>query len=180
MTQNVMQKRPKASDPIRNVSRLQEIFDLDLVSARHDEALQEFLTEATESLDLPTALVSIVLDEAQYFAAHVGLDGWVAESRGTPVEWSFCTNVVIERRPFVVEDATQHPKTRDNPMVEHEDVRSYAGVPLETSKGEIVGSFCVIGTEPRKFDDNELAYLHALAAKAMHRIESRRRVAPDA
>jgi GAF domain-containing protein len=97
------------------------------------------------------------------------------ETRGTPLEWSFCTNVVVTGDEFVVQDATRHPSVRHIPLVEEEDVRSYAGIPLRTTKGQVVGSFCVIGDRPHDFTDDDLAALRTLAARAMERIEQRRR-----
>ena len=162
------------SDPVRSLERLQEILDLNLLTGEEDEILQEALAEATDALNLPIGLVSLVLNDAQYFAAMHGVDGWLEESRGTPLEWSFCVNVVRSGDPFIVEDAMLHPKTRDNPMVPQEGVRSYVGVPLRTSKGQILGTFCVIGKEARKFEVEEVKTLEAWAERVMERIEERR------
>lgn len=162
-------------DPVRDPERLAEIARLGLTSAEVDGVLQEAVDEAAEALDLPTALVTIVLDEAQFFAAHHGLDGWMAETRGTPVEWSFCANAVRSGEPFVVEDAEAHPLVKDLPVVEIDNVRCYAGIPLVTSTGHRLGTLCVIGHEPRTFSEAEMDLLRGLAKKAMDRIEARRR-----
>lgn len=162
-------------DPARDdEDRLAEIVELGLLSPETDPILLETAEEAAERLDLPKALVTVVLDQAQFFAAHVGMDGWLAESNGTPVEWSFCAHAVASREPFVVEDATTHPVVRDNPLVEHEGIRCYAGIPLISSRGHALGTLCVIGTEPRAFRDDEMDVLRELAQKAVARIEARR------
>jgi GAF domain-containing protein len=119
-------------------------------------------------------MVTVVLDQAQFFAAHHGLDGWMAEARGTPVEWSFCALAVASGEPFVVEDATTHPLTRDNPLVANEGIRCYAGIPLVSSRGYALGTLCVIGKESRSFSDADLDVLRELAEKAVWRIEERR------
>ncbi|HEU0015404.1 MAG TPA: GAF domain-containing protein [Longimicrobium sp.] len=164
-------------DVLRSTERLAEIAALDLLSPEVDAILQELVARASERLGLPTALVSIVLDEAQYFLAHHGLGGWQAEARGTPVEWSFCAHAVRSGRPFVVEDATTHPLTRDNPQVTLEDLRCYAGVPLVSARGQVLGTLCVAGTEAHTFSDDDLAALRALAAEAVSRLEARRKPA---
>lgn len=161
-------------EAITNAARLQEIFDLDLASAKPDPVLESMLEDAATRLDLPIALVSIVLDGIQYFAAMRGVEGWMAETRGTPIEWSFCTNVVVDQKPFLVRDAQQDPRVSENPLVWQENIRSYAGVPLRTSKGEVVGSFCVIGSETREFTQDDVSTLEVLAAQAMVAIEQRR------
>jgi GAF domain-containing protein len=154
--------------------RLREIAELRLLSPDVDAVLQDAARAAAERLGLPKALVSIVLDEAQYFAAHHGMDGWIAATRGTPIEWSFCVNAVRSGQPFVVEDATTHPAVRDNPLVEHDGVRCYAGIPLVSSRGFALGTLCVLGVESREFTETDLAVLRGLAADAVRRIEARR------
>jgi GAF domain-containing protein len=159
---------------LADAGRLQEIVDLDLLSPDVDEILRQTAETAAARLRLPMSMVTVVLDEAQFFAAHHGLTGWMAETRGTPVEWSFCANAVISREPFVVEDATTHPAVKDNPLVANDGIRCYAGIPLVSSRGHALGTLCVIGTEARTFSDDDLDALRGLAKKAVERIESRR------
>ncbi|HLM69099.1 MAG TPA: GAF domain-containing protein [Longimicrobium sp.] len=163
------------SDPVRDPARLAEIAALGLTAEEVDEVLQAAVDEASARLGLPTALVSIVMDEAQWFAAHTGLSGWLAEARGTPVEWSFCAHAVRSGEPFVVEDAATHPLVKDNPLVSLDNVRCYAGIPLVTSTGQTLGTLCVVGTEPRSFSEADLDALRELAKRAVERIEARRR-----
>lgn len=171
-----MTKQP-SYDPniIGSRERLDEIAALDLTSPEVDAILQNVAAEAAAELELPISLVSIVLDEAQYFAAAHGLSGWLAQTRGTPVEWAFCANAVSNREPFVVEDATTHPLVESNPLVLHEGIRCYAGIPLISTRGHALGTLCVIGTEPRAFREQQIEKLRELAARAVQRIEERRK-----
>lgn len=164
-----------SGDVLRDPARLAEIAALGLTAPEVDAVLQQTVDEAAAALNLPTALVSIVMGEAQYFAAHHGLTGWMKEARGTPVEWSFCANAVRSGEPFVVEDATAHPLVKDIPLVHLDDVRCYAGIPLVTPTGHALGTLCVIGHKPRSFTEQDLSVLRTLAKKAIDRIETRRR-----
>lgn len=166
---------PGGADPVKDPARLEEIAALGLTAAEVDDVLQQTVEEAAARLNLPTALVSIVMDEAQWFAAHTGLSPWMAEARGTPLEWSFCANAVRSGEPFVVEDAATHPLVKDIPLVHLDNVRCYAGIPLVTATGTTLGTLCVIGTEPRTFSEGELDTLRGLAKRAIDRIEARRR-----
>jgi GAF domain-containing protein len=165
------------AETLRDRARLQEITDLALTSPGVDAILRATAQEAAERLGMPIALVTVVLDEAQHFAAMHGVEGWMARTRGTPVEWSFCRYAVAWREAFVVEDAAQHPLVHDNPLVEHDGVRAYAGHPLVTSAGHAVGALCVLGTAPRTFSAEDLDALRAFAAQAVARIEGRRAAA---
>lgn len=155
-------------------ARLKEIIALGLTTSEVDEVLEQITEEAATALGLPIALVTVLFDEAQHFAASHGLEGWKRETGGTPVEWSFCAKAVEGSEPYVVEDATRHSLFRDNPLVTQDGLRCYAGIPLITSTGHTLGTLCVLGTEERSFSREELDTLRRLADKAIARIEARR------
>lgn len=164
-----------ASDPIHDAARLQEIADLGLLSPDVDPILADVAARAASTLALPVSLVSVVLDEALHVAASHGLDGlWLGETRGHPVEWSFCATSVRTRDAFVVESASTHPEHRTNPLVTQDGVRCYAGVPLISSRGFVLGNLCVVGLEERTFSAEEMDTLRGLAVEAVRRIEDRR------
>lgn len=164
-----------APDPIHDAARLQEIADLGLLSPDVDPILADVAARAASQLALPVSLVSVVLDEALHVAASHGLDGlWLGETRGHPVEWSFCAMSVRTRDAFVVESATTHAEHRTNPLVTQDGVRCYAGVPLISSRGFVLGNLCVVGLEERTFSAEEMATLRGLAVEAVRRIEERR------
>ncbi len=162
------------ADVQRERERLEEIASLDLFSDGVAQLLEDLTATAARELGMPISLISVVLDEAQQFAASHGLEGWLAEAGGTPVEWAFCRFAVRSEETFVVEDATQHPLVVDNPLVRQDGIRCYAGIPLMTSKGYALGTLCVVGTEPRTFSEQDIARLEHLAAEAVERIEQRR------
>jgi GAF domain-containing protein len=163
----------EAPDPVHDPRRLSAIAERGLKAPGVDEILQQTVDEAAERLDLPIGLVSIVMDSAQVFAAQRGLEGWIKEANGTPVEWSFCANSVRSGEPFVVEDAETHPLVRENPLVTLDGIRCYAGIPLVTHDGHVLGNLCVLGSEARSFSEDDLQLLRGLARRAMERIESR-------
>jgi GAF domain-containing protein len=163
------------NDPIYDADRLAEIVELELLDTDVDPILQDVAARAAEGLGMPVSLVSVVLDEALHVAASHGIDGlWLGDTRGHPVEWSFCATSVRTREPFLVENAETHPYHRTNPLVVQDGVRCYAGVPLISSRGFVLGNLCVVGLEQRTFSEDELVFLRTLAAEAVQRIEERR------
>jgi GAF domain-containing protein len=162
------------TDHIHDTDRIQEIADLDLFSENLKLLVEDLATMASEQLDLPNCAVSIVLDEAQFFLSfHGPQTDMVLASGGTPLEWSFCQHVVQNQAPFIVPDASKDEKMKDSPLVTNDGTLCYAGVPLITSKGFVIGSFCVSGTHGRQFSNEDIEYLRKMAAKAMRRIEAR-------
>ena len=159
-------------DPFVEVGRLQEVARLRLQDWAGDNVLDALVKEAAREFDLPIGLVSIVLDDAQYFAAAHGLAGWLADTMGTPIEWSFCANSVATGAPFIVEDALSHAVVSDNPLVTQDGITCYAGAPLITQNGYVLGNFCVLGSQVRTFTEREVARLEAYAARAIAHVEA--------
>ena len=163
-----------ADDPVTSMDRLSEIADLDLFSDSSKVTLDAFARRAAERFDLPMGLVTVVLHDAQYLAGAHGVGGWIEEAEGTPVEWSFCATTVRTREQYVVTDAATDEVQKDNPLVTQDGIGSYAGTPLITSRGHVLGSYCVIGTGAREFTAEEMAELRLMADEVVAEIESTR------
>ncbi len=152
-------------------ARLAEIARLGLTRAAEDPVFKAFVEQAARELGLPIGLISVVLDDTQFFFAQVGLSGWLDHSRGTPREWAFCEHAVRSRQPFVVYDAPNDARVRNNPLVREDGIVAYAGAPLITERGQAVGTLCVIGTEPRTFEAHELERLQELGRHVVAHLE---------
>ena len=155
--------------------RLAALAALDLGDDLDDPRLTAAVARAADSLGLPIAAVSLVLDRAQYFAASQGLPPWIASARGTPDEWALCRQVVRSGQPFVVDDAAHDPRLPDNPLVELDHVRCYLGVPLTARDGQVLGTLCAIGTAPHRFGEADVARMRELADEVVAALEARRR-----
>jgi GAF domain-containing protein len=118
----------------------------------------------------PIALISLLTSTRQWFKARVGI-----EPRETPRDWAFCSHAVLQNDMFVVEDALEDDRFRDNPLVlQDPNIRFYAGVPLRDRSGQPLGTLCVIDREPRRLRSTEVQGLIDLAAIASAEIQSSR------
>ncbi len=161
-------------DSIHDPARLQEIADLDLFSADLSDLVDDLVEKGAKRLNLPYCSISIVLDEAQFFLSLYGTPNeMIAASGGTPLEWSFCRMVVQDAKEFVVCDALAHPAVKDNPLVQVDGLQCYLGVPMTTSRGHMIGSFCAFGLEKRSFSSDDINDLRRMAAEAVKRLEAR-------
>ncbi|MDF1502742.1 GAF domain-containing protein [Roseisolibacter sp. H3M3-2] len=132
---------------------------------------------ATRLLGVPTALVSLVAHDRQVFVGCVGLPGPAGEARETPLSQSFCQHVVADRRAFVVADARTDPRVAPgapgHAALPDLGVVAYAGVPLITEGGQVLGALCAIDGSPRVWSDDDLAVLGDLAGATMAEVELR-------
>jgi len=163
----------QVTDPVTDPERIEEIARLRLHEDQVDEILNQYVKQAANEFNLPIGLVSVVLDDVQKFAAAHGLGGWLQETQSTPVEWAFCAISVRTEQPFVVEDAGQHALTYTNPLVTIDNVKCYAGVPMVSKNGFVLGNFCVIGDKSRSFTQAEIDRLKEYAALTVQRLEAR-------
>lgn len=138
-----------------------------------EESFDRLTRLASDFLNVPVALISLVDERRQFFKSCVGLSEPLATIRETPLTHSFCKHVVTSHRPLIIEDAKLHTLVCDNPAVSEFGVRAYAGMPLVTDEGRVLGSFCVLDTKPRKWTKNELDTLKDLAGAVTSEINLR-------
>jgi GAF domain-containing protein len=144
------------TDTINDPRRLLALGRIDFDNPGLGAELDRIVARTAERTGMPISAATLVLNSAQVFAGSSGLAGWLAESRGTPVEWSFCADAVRSGRPYVVEDARTDPRQSGNPLVSNDIVGSYAGVPIVVD-GQVLGAHCVIGDTAHIFSDDDLA-----------------------
>jgi hypothetical protein len=136
-------------------------FTGELLAEAEDEVLQSIVEQAARDLSTPIALVSLVLDEIQFFKAHYGPPSDLTAAQGTERDVSFCQFVVRDGQPFEVTNAEQDARVPQH-LVKRYGIRSYLGIPV-VANNVIVGSFCVIDTQPREFSKEQRQILQKLA-----------------
>jgi len=72
---------------------------------------------------------------------------------------------------LVSEDVTEDPRFADDPLVLEKGIRFYAGAPLRTRSGLVVGSLSVIDTQPRQFSETDRQRLQTMADELMVDLE---------
>lgn len=160
--------------------RLRAVFELELDRPAPEEGLHRFVKRVAAYFEVPTALISVVTEERQYWTAGCGIPDDLRDARGTPRIDSFCTHAVAARSALVVQDAAEHPFFHDNRFVRERGLRFYAGVPLVTRRGAVVGTLCVLDQAPRTFTHADLELLGVFASCVVSALEWRERDrAPD-
>ena len=154
---------PKLS-PISDPQRLRALHQTGLMDAPAEEAFDRATRLATRIVGTPVALVSLVDETRQFLLSQTGVDPAHLAGRETPLSHSFCRHVVERDAALIVSDARRDPQVADNGAVEDMDVIAYLGVPLRSVEGDVLGSFCVIGHEPRVWSDEDHETLLDLAA----------------
>jgi len=162
------------SKPLHDPSRLDALRRTALLDSPPEASFDRLTRLAARLLHVPVALISLVDDRRQFFKSQSGLSEPWATGRQTPLSHSFCQHVVSSGEPLIVDDANLHPLVRDNLAVADLGVVAYAGVPLFSPEGHVLGSFCAIDTQPRNWTPEEIDGLKDLAASVMSEIGLKR------
>jgi GAF domain-containing protein len=161
---------------ILNSDRLRALDQRVLLDTPAEESFDRMTRLASDILNVPVSLVSLVDADRQFFKSAVGLPEPWASERQTPLSHSFCQHVVVSNSPLVIEDAREHPLVYDNLAIPDLNVIGYLGIPLTTAQGEGLGSFCAIDSAPRQWTEREIYIMQELAKSVMTEIELRSQI----
>ena len=163
----------KDDEKIHDAERLAALKQTSLLDTPPEEAFDRLTCLATTLLRVPIALVSLVDGDRQFFKSSAGLPEPLASLRQTPLTHSFCKHVVASGEPLIVSDIRESSFS-DNPSVFGIAEMAYTGIPLTTSEGHALGSFCVADARPRNWTEEEIGVLRTLASSVMAEIATRR------
>lgn len=158
--------------PDTEQAQIAALHDLGLVSAKSRQ-FDEVARKVAQTFDVPIALVSFV-DEVQHPQHDTA-----SPSQETPVtqqtshEESLDARVITANEVLVSADVTEDPRFADDPRVLEKGIRFYAGAPLRTSAGLVIGTLSLIDTRPREFSEEDCRRLQDMADEVMEQVERR-------
>ncbi len=159
-----------AALPPNESERLRALRDYDILDTLPEQEYQDIVQMAALICGTPIALVSLVDVDRQWFKAKVGL-----EAAETSRESAFCAHALLQPdQLFIVPDATVDPRFFDNPLVtDGPGINFYAGAPLKTGDGHVLGTLCVVDRRPRELNADQQEALYALSRQVMTQLQMR-------
>jgi two-component sensor histidine kinase len=155
--------------------RLSALRGYGILDSSTETVFADFVQIAAEVCKTPIAVVNLIDETRQWFAAEIGLG-----VRETPLDISICAHAILQPGLFVVPDLTQDPRFHHNPLVAGDPrLRFYGGALLETERGLPLETMCVLDYAPRPegLTENQAKTLKALARQVMAQLELRKAVA---
>ncbi len=136
------------------------------------EAFERLTRLASKLLHAPVSILAARLD-GQCVTSTIGLPELLTTQRANALALPACRHVARTGTPLIVSDTTDHPLFRGDPSAEAMGIAAYAGVPIRTNDGLVVGSICVIDRVQREWSIEECAMLADVAATVMTEIRLR-------
>ncbi|MEF2549528.1 EAL domain-containing protein [Aurantimonas sp. E1-2-R+4] len=158
--------------PDNEVQRLLALNEYQVLDTPPEPGLDMVVRHARQLFGVPIALVSFVAEDRQFFKARLGIDVCELAREG-----SFCTHTILDWDVMVVPDAALDERFRESPLVTNEPkIRFYAGAPLVTPDGFVIGALCIkdIVPRPRGLSPDERQSLVDLAGLVMDKLKARR------
>lgn len=149
--------------------RMAAVNRYEILDTPPDGAFDRITKLAASIFKVPIATITIVDSDRIWFKSKYGI-----EAEQVDRDPGLCASAVIEYEPWVVNDASNDPRTLENPLVRGElGLRFYAGAPLRTADGYSLGTLNIIDSKPRALADDELEMLQQLADIVVDELELR-------
>ncbi len=153
----------------RETARLEALHQYQILDTLPEEAFDDLAILAAQICNTPIALINLIDANRQWFKAKIGID--MVEM---PREIGFSGACLDKEDVFVVDDALLNERFATSPLVIGEHyVRFYAGVPLKTAQGHIIGTVCVLDSVPKKITQQQIESLRSLARLVMRQLDIR-------
>ncbi len=158
-----------APAPENDAARIEALEASEILDGHAREELDALASRAADVFDVKFAVISAINADQEYIIGQsMDLPG-ERTTDGTdmivmPRSAAICDHVVSGGEMLVVDDTERDPRFADHPAILLWKTRFYAGAPLRTADGLVLGALCLLDTVPREFDPEELALLDNLAA----------------
>ncbi|MEZ3498353.1 EAL domain-containing protein [Pantoea sp. KPR_PJ] len=133
----------------------EEIKRLKTFDAEREKVLKHFVLLASQVLDIPSAFVSVLDEHNQYIKASHRFTLETSSRKD-----AICRYVVESEAALVISDTSLDARFVNHPFVLGSPwIRFYAGIPLKTLCGAVIGTLCVTDTEPHVFSTDKVTTL---------------------
>ncbi len=162
---------PDVMGVVGDPDRLRALHATGLLDSPPESIYDRITRAAADALDAPSAAVTLIDVDRQYFKSTVGMgDMSTPEQRQTPLDRSICQYTVADGAPLILEDARTDQVFRKHPVVRSGAVIAYLGIPLVDHDGHAIGTLCVFDDKPRLWGTGHVQLLSDLAQLAVERI----------
>lgn len=158
---------------MNDIARVDELRSYQILDTLPEAEFNEIVELAAAICNTPASMITFIDANRQWYKAFVGVD-----FQETPRELNFCEATFSNPdEVLVVGDMTKDERFMNHPLVcNAPNVRFYAGAPLQTPKGFVLGTLCILDDKPRTISEKEVRALKLLSERVMKLLEMHKTV----
>jgi PAS domain S-box-containing protein len=151
-------------------TRVEILTQYGIMEVPTDEGLEDLVRMAAQVCEVPLAFIALVDKKHERLKYRAGTPGF-----DLPREHSFSAHVLDQSEPLVVAALTEDPRFAQNPWVTGPSaVRFYAGAPLISPEGAVLGALGLIDFKARDLTAPQLKALRVLARQVINNFDKHR------
>ena len=158
---------PPIPQTLTNSGRLAELHRSGLLGTRREDFFDNLTSLAVQLLGVPTVAFSLVDAKMQFIKSAAG-EGNLMSPGWDSLEGCLCPEVVRRAAEVVVSDTILPGETPESLTV-----RAYAGVPLVTHGGHVLGALCALDSQPRQWTEHDMRVLRVVGESVMAGVQHR-------
>jgi len=113
-----------------------------------------------------------LLDEARQYFLSENFTGCLTGATEVARENTICQHALLDTKPVIVSDMRQHPTFKAHPLITGDPHWVFwAGFPLVTAEGYVLGTICAVDFEPRELSEDQVELLSGVAAEMVLSIQ---------
>jgi signal transduction histidine kinase len=156
--------------PLRHAHRLATLHSYEILDTPRESVFDDITRMASTICGTPIASITLIDAERQWFKSEIGFG-----KSQTPISASICAHVVLENDVLIIPDTGADPRFEGNPLYTgNPDLKFYAGAPIATAAGVVLGTMCVLDTVSRSLTQEQIDVLRMLARQVMMHLELRK------
>jgi len=147
--------------------RINELLSLQVLDTPNEREFDELVNIAAQIFNTPVVAITFLDEKRQWIKASVGLNFCETDRK-----YAVCNYTIRQDSISEITDMSTDKRFCNFPYVAGAPFyRFYAGIPLKTESGYLIGVFCVMDTKTRSFCEEEKELLDAFARSAMSQVE---------
>lgn len=155
------------ASPTDSQVRLATLREYAVLDTPPEPVFDDLTRLAAEICGAPIALLTVLDEDRQWFKSRFG-----TELTETPLDVSFCVHALHKRDLLIVQDATKDARFLASSLVTGElNIRFYAGAPLMSPEGVVLGTLCVMDRVPRTLTASQAEGLQVLSRQVMAQLD---------
>jgi len=150
---------------------IHQIQQADVFDQPGEEIFGRLAANLAKAFDAPISLIIVKDGKRKFWEAQCGLPEDTLQTSASERDLSICSRIVFSDSSLVISDITTDERFAEDQFLLDRGIRFYAGAPLKSHEGEVIGSLCVLDTRPRTATDDQREMLISIANSVMTAIE---------